>query len=377
MSVAQRVGVDPERLWGGSVLALVVALVGGSLAFPDVVYDRFVWQYFWGPVQADANSAYCAALDAGGVDYLDTAAECAAAAGPVAYPGYTIVSEVGYVVVLLLALAGVIFLLRRLDVGGDARFFYALLPFVFFGGALRVVEDATDAPGQAAGLLAYPLNTLVISPVIYFTVFLVTLAAVVAAVGAERRGLVEAYEGPLFVAGAAVLTATLAYLLTLAVATDDVTFYPQVTAVVLVGATLATAATWYLVLEYAPGIAAGTGRIGAVVVWGHAVDGVANVVGHDFMPALGAGRNLVPKHPVNQAIVDFTASTLPESVLAVTGDAWPFLLVKLVAATLVVWVFDETVMEESPRYTILLLVAVVAVGLGPGTRDMLRATFGV
>ena len=95
------------------------------------------------------------------------------------------------------------------------------------------------------------------------------------------------------------------------------------------------------------------------------------------MPALGAGANLVPKHPVNAAIVEYTALLLPESVTAITGDAWPFLLVKLAAATFLVWVFNEELFEETPRYTILLLIAVVAVGLGPGTRDMLRATFGV
>jgi uncharacterized membrane protein len=43
----------------------------------------------------------------------------------------------------------------------------------------------------------------------------------------------------------------------------------------------------------------------------------------------------------------------------------------------VLWVFEDEIFEESPRYTMLLLVAVLAVGLGPGTRDMLRATFGV
>jgi uncharacterized membrane protein len=43
----------------------------------------------------------------------------------------------------------------------------------------------------------------------------------------------------------------------------------------------------------------------------------------------------------------------------------------------VVWVFEDGVFEDSPRYTMLLLVAVLAVGLGPGTRDMLRATLGV
>jgi uncharacterized membrane protein len=51
--------------------------------------------------------------------------------------------------------------------------------------------------------------------------------------------------------------------------------------------------------------------------------------------------------------------------------------VKLVVALAVVWIFDEQIFEDNPRYAILLLVAIVAVGLGPGTRDMIRATFGI
>ena len=377
MTVAERLDVGAERLWGGAVAALLVVLVGGSLAFPRIVYDGFIWHYFWGPVQADANSAYCAVKPASGeVRYLDTQAACAAAPEPVAYPGYTLVSEVGYMITLLVCLIGVVFLLRRLRIGTDREFFYALIPFVFFGGALRVVEDATDTPG-AEGLLEYPLNTLVISPIIYFTVFAITLAAVVASVALDRRGIVEDYGRPLFGLGVAVLAVTLGFLVYLSVTQEAVVFYAQVLLVILVGATLAAGVTWWLVETYAPEVNAGTETIGFVVLWGHAVDGVANVIGLDWMTALGAGPNLVPKHPVNRAIVDITAATLPESVLAVTGDAWPFLLVKLVAATFVIWVFDESVFEESPRYTILLLVAVLAVGLGPGTRDMLRATFGV
>ncbi|SFR58939.1 DUF63 family protein [Halogeometricum limi] len=377
-TVAERVGVDPERLWGGTFLVALLALVGGSLAFPNLVYDRFVWHYFWGPVQVDANSMVCAVREGGATKYLDSASACAAAAEPVAYPGYTLVSEVGYMVTLLFALIGVVFLMRRLDIGEDRSFFYALLPFMFFGGALRVVEDANDTPGAAETLISYPLNTLVISPIIYFTVFLITLGAVVVAVALDQFDVTTSYERPLFGIGVVVLAASLAYLLSLVVTgAPGVEFYPQVLVVMLVGATLAAAATWWLIERFAPEINSGTGTIGLVIIWGHAVDGVANVVGLDWMTALNAGPNLVPKHPVNQFVVDFTASTLPASVLAVTGDAWPFLLVKLVAATFVVWVFEEGIFEESPRYTMLLLVAVLAVGLGPGTRDMLRATFGV
>jgi uncharacterized membrane protein len=375
-TVAERLDVEPARLWAGSVLVLLAALIGGSLLFPRIVYDGFVWHYFWGPVQADANAAFCAVRQGGTTRYLYESAACSAAPEPVAYPGYTLVSEVGYVVILLIALAGLVFLLDRLDVGSDRDLFFALLPFIFFGGALRVVEDVTDA--AAGSPIGYPLNTLIISPVIYFTVFAITLLALVASVALARRGAIEDYTRPLLGSGVVVLVATLLFLLWSAVTPDGPgTFYPQVIVVILVGSTLSAGGTWWLIERYAPAVNLGTGRMGFVVIWGHAVDGVANVVGLDWMIALDAGPNLVPKHPVNQAIVDITASTLPASVLAVTGDTWPFLVVKLVAATLVVWLFDEQIFEDSPRYAVLLMIAILAVGLGPGTRDMLRATIGV
>jgi len=377
-TVAERVGVAPERLWAGGVLTALAALVVGVVVFPETVYDGFLWHYFWGPVQADANSAVCATRPGSTVRYIYDAGVCANAAEPVAYPGYTLVSEVGYMITLLVALLGVVFLLRRLDLGTDREFFYALLPFVFFGGALRVVEDANDAVPIEDALISYPLNTLFISPIIYFTVFAITLVAVIAAVWAARTDIVERYDYTLFGLGSIALLTTLGYLFWLVLTgAEGVEFYPQVSIVVLVGATVAALATWWLIERFAPGINAGTGKIGLVIIWGHAVDGVANVVGLDWMPALAAGRNLVPKHPVNQFVVDVTGSLLPASVLAVTGDTWPFLLIKLLAATFVIWVFEEEIFEDSPRYTMLLLVAVLAVGLGPGTRDMLRATFGV
>ena len=375
-TVAERLDVEPVRLWAGSVLALLVALVGGSLLFPRTVYDGFVWHFFWGPVQADAKSAVCAIREGGATRYLYETAACSAAPEPVAYPGYTLVSEVGYVVVLLVALSGLVFLLRALDLGTDRELFFSLLPFVFFGGALRVVEDVTDA--AADPLIGYPLNTLLISPVIYFTVFGITLAAVVASAALADRNVVGDYTRLLLGSGVAVLAATLLFLLWSAVAADGPgTFYPQVIVVILVGSTASAVGTWWLIERVAPAVNAGTGRMGFVVVWGHAVDGVANVVGLDWMVALGAGPNLVPKHPVNRGIVEITGATLPADVLAVTGDTWPFLIVKLVAATVVVWLFDEQIFDENPRYAILLMIAILAVGLGPGTRDMLRATFGV
>ncbi|MFC4552606.1 MULTISPECIES: DUF63 family protein [Halorussus] len=370
-------GTDNERLWGGTVLALLVALVGGALAFPKRVYDGFIWHYFWGPVLADAKSAQCAVRSGGSTRYLYDAAACRAAAEPVAVPGYTLVSEVGYAVTMLLALVGVVFLLRRLGIGQDRALFYSLFPYMLFGGALRVVEDANDAvPQGVESAVPFPWNTLIISPVIYFTMFALTLVALLVSVELDEHDVVGDYGRPLAGIGTALLVGSLGYLTLLAFTTDYVSFYPQITVIVLVGATLVTAVVWWALERYAPYINAGTRRMGLVVIWAHAVDGVANVVGIDWARELGLPADLVPKHPVNRALIG-VGEQFPQPVVDLIGTAWPFLLVKIVAAVFVVWVFDEEIFEESPRYAILLMVAIVAVGLGPGTRDMLRATFGI
>ena len=369
--------VDAERLWGGTVAALLAALVAGVLAFPERVYYGFIWHYFWGPVVADAKSATCAAYADGSVRYLYDSAACSAASEPVAYPGYTLVSEVGYAITMLLALVGLVFLLQRLDVGRDRGLFYALFPYMLFGGALRVVEDANDAvPEGVEATIAFPWNTLIISPIIYFSMFALTLVALVGSVRLADRDVVSDYGYSLAGIGTALLALTLGYLTLLAFTRDYVGFYPQIAAVVLVASTALTWAVWTAIERYLPEINAGTRRMGLVVIWAHVVDGVANVVGIDWARELGLPADLVPKHPVNRALIG-VGEQFPETVQHFVGTAWPFLIVKVVAAVFVIWVFDEQIFEESPRYAILLLVAIVAVGLGPGTRDMLRATFGI
>mgnify|MGYP006282727353 CR=1 FL=1 len=379
--VLERVGL--ERAWAGLVGGIAAILALGSILFPRAVYAKFIWHYFWGPVYADAKGGSCAAWD-GGAQPVFSSGECqgltdGSSIGPIAEPGYTIVSEVGYAVVLIVMLVGVGLLLRRLAIERYRAGFFALIPFMFLGGALRVVEDvnnrAIDLGVDQA--IPYPWNTLLISPLIYFTVFFLALGAVLVAIRLDHSGRVEGYEYPLAGIGTALLVVNLLILAGLAATQEYVSFHPLILIVDLVGAVVATAATWYAIDRFAPDLHAGTGLMGVPIIFGQAIDGVANVVGLDWASELGLGYDLVPKHPVNAFVVDVTSSLLPASVIEVTGDAWPFLLIKLVAAGFVVWLFDEQVLEENPRFTIMLLIAVVAVGLGPGTRDMLRATFGV
>jgi len=373
---------DREGAWVVGVLAGLAVLVAGSVAFPRSVYDGFVWHYFWGPVYADAHNAACAVNTAGGVEllYQQTACTTADAGAIVAEPGYTLVSEVGYMIVLLVMLVGVYFLLRRLDLADDLDLFFALVPFMLFGGALRVVEDATDTvPAGVAPLLSYPENTLFISPIIYVTVFLITLAALLLGVALQRKGVVEEYHRAVAAMGTAALVVTIGYLTSRALTTDYVGFYPQILLVVVAVATALSVGIYYGIDQYRPELNAGTGLIGLVMIWGHAIDGVANVVAADWIYALGLPRTIEygAKHPANAVIIAISEGILPPSIQNVIGTSWPFLVVKLAVAVGIVWLFDEQFLDDSPRYALILLVAAVAVGLGPGSRDMLRVAFGI
>ncbi|QGN06676.1 DUF63 family protein [Halorhabdus sp. CBA1104] len=374
---------NPGRAWLATFAVAVLAVAGGSLAFTKTVWDRFIWQYFWGPVYADAHNAACAIKAQGETTLVSWSnqAQCAIQGNAVvAEPGYTIVSEVGYMITAFFFVIGVFLLLRRLDLSLDRNMLYALVPFMLFGGALRVVEDATDeVPAGVDSFLSYPLNSLFISPVIYFTVFAIALTALLASVELADRDIVETTHKPLAAMGIGVLAVTTAYLGMLGLTAEYVGFYPQVIVLTVGLASLFAYGLYVLADRFAPEINRGTGYAGLVVLWGQAIDGVANVLMADWIHAIGLPEALTysAKHPANAIIIDVTNTVLPPGVIDVIGTSWPFLLVKLAVPLGFVWLFTEEFVEESPRFSYLLLVAVTAVGLGPGTRDMVRAALAI
>lgn len=381
MSFQEQYGVRPELAWVGTLLAGVVALAGGAVAFTERVYWGFLWRYFWGPVVADGRGESCLVYlrSTGEVAPGSAAGGCARTAGQfVAVPGYTPVSTAGYMVVLVFMLVGVYYILQRLALEPYRQFFFALVPFMLFGGVLRAVEDSFVS-ARRAGLeppVDLPWSALIISPFIYFTVFFVTFGTILFAIWLARTGRVENYYDPLRRIGGTVLALAVLYLLFLSATTDYVGWNPMVFVVTVGVATAIAYGVYAAVDRYRPSIHAGTGYMGLVVIWGHAIDGVANVLASDWAQLFGVGQYSA-KHVVNRIIVDVTNAIQPAAVTATVGDSWPFLVVKIVVAVAIVAIFDEQFVDESPRYAVMLLVAIVAVGLGPGTRDMVRVTLGI
>ena len=360
----------PGRLWVAVVGVAAVLIALTAAAFPQRVYVDVIWQYYWGPVVADALNYQCIAWDGG------AQSPCAAdTTGPTASPGYTWQSYAGYIPILVTMLLGIWILLERLEIDRYRAMFFGLFPFMIFGGALRTVEDANASLPQGELLIDLPWVALLISPFIYVTVFVVALAALLVSIWLDRNDHVSGYEYPLAGIGTVLLVATVGWLTYFSATHDQGSLHPMVSIITLVGATVVTVITYVGITKLAPDLHRGTGLMGAVVIWAHSVDGIANVIGLDWAGAFGLSYD--PKHPVNEFIVNTTGSVLPQSIVDVTGAAWPFLLVKVAAAVFIIWVFDETIFDDSPRFAILLMITVVAVGLGPGSRDMLRATFGI
>jgi uncharacterized membrane protein len=381
MNLQEEYGLTPVRAWLAALVAAIVAIAGAAVAFTEQIYWGFLWRYFWGPVEADAIGERCLVYDRSGGAVLPSSqgADCARSAGNfVAEPGYTLVSEVGYMVVLLFMLAGVYLLLTRIDLEPYREFFFALVPFMLFGGVLRVVEDSFVA-ARDAGLqppIDVPWSALIISPFIYFTVFALALAALLGSKWLAYAGRVDTYYEPFRIIGGVVLGVSTLYLVVLSATTDYVGWYPMVFVVTMGAATAIAYGAFRTVETYWPEVNAGTGYMGLVVIWGHAIDGVANVIASDWTWVFGVGE-YGAKHPINRIIVDVTGSIQPASLTGLVGDSWPFLVIKIAVAVAILSIFDKGFVEENPRYAIMLLGAIVAVGMGPGTRDMVRVTFGI
>lgn len=326
--------LDSREAVAGWLLAFflpitVVAL--GALVRPELFYDRFVWQHLYGPIVADSIRE-----------------PSVARAGVEASPGYTVTSTAVYAYYLLLSVVGIVELLERYDIGNSPEFFYALVPFGFVGGALRVVEDV--------GTFQPPVSFFFISPLIYVTMAAFTAAVFVIALRLESQGRYDSYWKPLAAAGTIAFTVLALYILVQGFLDPPVFATVPIGAVVL--ATASWAVIWFVVKFNFPSIIEPTGKMGAVVLWGHMLDAASTAVGVEYF---GYGE----KQPVVDAII------------TTTGTAYSFILIKAAVIVAILWAFDEKFFEDYERLPYLLLVAILAVGLGPGVRNTLRIMIGV
>ncbi len=106
---------------------------------------------------------------------------------PIRYgEAYTLVDTLTYALILIAAVYLLYRGLRRYGIAIDDELVLATLPYVVFGGLLRVVEDT--------GMITSDLRFLLITPLIFFVVALIAGVALFGGKIAENAGIVSRYS---------------------------------------------------------------------------------------------------------------------------------------------------------------------------------------
>jgi uncharacterized membrane protein len=92
---------------------------------------------------------------------------------PILYgTGYNIVNTLTYAIILIIAVFVILWVLKRLEIRLDRRLWYSLVPFVVLGGVLRALEDINFFDFLGAWHYVF------VTPLIYVLVFAIAFACI-------------------------------------------------------------------------------------------------------------------------------------------------------------------------------------------------------
>ena len=251
---------------------------------------------------------------------------------------------------ILVVLAGIVALLWVLEPPVTDRTVLAFAPWMMFGSALHVLYQ----------LGAYPdgVEVLFATPTVYLIAAVVAGAAWIGAIFLYAGGLQPTIPRFLGVAGTAFFAVFAAIILDIGWNQETFNLFWPVIAVVIAG--IVTAIAWLALGLWFTDVAATTSITGALVVFGHALDGVSTALGYDV---LGTEESV----PLSRLLLE-AGESLPTADYV--GAGWLFILVKVILAMVILGLFKEFV-EDEPAKARIVLAGVAAVGLGPGVHNVL------
>jgi len=389
----------------GVLSSIILIIIFGCIFAQSLFYDQWIWKYYWGPVVSDAAGH--------SVSYNGISAQ----------EGYTIISEITYGIILVIALYAIYKLFKKLNILIDWKFCLALMPYILFGPVTRVLEDADyfNIPSvywfispliylQIAAyalffvimgyyfekltkktsrkyFLAYPsllllgLNIPVtmiwifgskygiypIEPVIMYLVSCIALIPLFFNYFKQKTITINTI---VFSGGLLFLMPSL-YLTARWIAGEQWSFSQGVRfdVFVLIFGLVAsiTAAVYFISRRYENNekFSVYKNPLNLSMIAGHMIDGITSYV--SIYDPLRMGLPLyMEKHPASDMLMVI----------------WPplFPIVKFILIITVIYIFDVFYKEELRNYRTfanLLKIGILILGLSPGLRDILRVTMGV
>ncbi len=264
---------------------------------------------------------------------------------------YNVVDTLTYAIILVV---GVYLLYRWMSSSSfmtgsgfkfDQLFILATIPYVILGGVLRVIEDT--------GMIIGDWKFLLITPLIYFTLFAFTLGMLFISGYLTIRKITGNIVT--FYAFAGILAVVVASLVLLAWSQTHNGVDLFILTVIPFMALTATAIVWG-VMRYVLSWTYVNDPLYITLLFGQLLDASATSYGIDFHPSV----QYVEQHVVGSALIDMTGTALV---------MFPLKLLVLFPAVYVMQIYRK---EANPTFWHLVLLAMIVVGFAPGVRDMVR-----
>jgi uncharacterized membrane protein len=258
---------------------------------------------------------------------------------------YNAVETITYALILIAALYLLYRWFNNSDFRVDGRFVLATIPYVIFGGVLRVVQDTRMIQSDA--------QFAIVTPFIYFVIFAYTFGILLFSRYLERQKIVDDYLK--VYAGAGIFSTFMVALILIAWSTAHHGVDLTILAIILGMAVTATALVWgfiryVLKWEYV------SDPLYVMLLFGQLLDASATSYGIDFHP----GIQYIEQHVVGSFLIDWAHTAFV---------MFPLKLLVLFPAIYVMQMYRK---EANPAFWHLVLLAMIVVGFAPGVRDMVR-----
>ena len=263
--------------------------------------------------------------------------------------GYNPVNTVTWAIILGICIFFVAKLLMKLNIKADWKFITVIIPFIFAGSTLRVIQDFNDE----VQLFNSPLQYLLITPFIYVLIFVITVVLLIISIKLQRLGIVNDWKMAFGTAGILWTLVNLGILLSVLRITD-----PAALIVVLLIGTGLTMLIY--TVAKVTGYTIFTQRINISILLVHLLDASSTFYGMKFL-------GYTEKHVVPTFLIDLAGATQANTYVA--------LMVFIPVIYVLETQFNDD--EESMHLKDVLELAIIILGLAPATRNTVRMVLGI
>jgi len=258
---------------------------------------------------------------------------------------YNVVETVTYAIFLIIAVYLIWRWFRKSGMEIDGKFVLATLPWVIFGGVLRVVQDTHMIQGD--------IQFALVTPFIYVVIFIYAFAVLLLSRYLEKSGFVDNYLK--LYSGVGIFSVFVVSLVLIAWGMNHTRIDLTVLVTILAMAFSATFAVWAF-MRYIVRWQYVIDPLYITLIFGQLLDASATSYGIDLHP----GVKYIEQHVVGSGLINLT------------GTAFVMFPLKLLVLFPAIYIMELYRKEANGAFWHLVLLAMITVGFAPGVRDMVR-----